>query len=107
MTIRKSLAHCGLAAILSLGLAGCAYDTTSTGWGEPYATSEVYDAPFYDDFYSPDVFVDGFGHFHRDGLDHHPFHHFGHAFHPGGFAHFHSGGVRFAHAGGFAGHGRG
>jgi hypothetical protein len=103
VTIKKLLAHSSLAAIMSLALAGCTYDTASAGWGEPYATSSVYDEPFYDGFDGPDVFVDGFRHFHRHDLDHHPFHH---ELHAGGFGHFHSGGIHMAHAGGFGGHGR-
>ena len=104
MTIRKSLAYCGLVAILGLLLAGCAYDTASPDWDGPYAADGIYDDSFYDGFYGPGIYGDGFGHFHRDGSYHHPFHH---EFHAGGFSHFHSGGIHIAHAGGFGGHGRG
>jgi hypothetical protein len=91
MTTGRLLVQCSLAAILSLSLVGCAYDSGSAGWGQPFATSAVYGEPFYDD--GPGVFVDGFGHFHRDAPYHHAFHP---AFHANGFDHLHTGGMHIA-----------
>jgi hypothetical protein len=110
MALAKSLAHCARAAILSVALAGCAYETTSTGWDGPYAANDVYDGPLYGDYHGPDFFIGGVDNDHWRG--HRPFHYAGHGFHQGlahsrGFGGFHSGGFHMAHAGGFGGHGRG
>jgi hypothetical protein len=103
MTIARPLARCAMALVLSAGLAGCAYEPASGGWGEPYAASDIYGYPYDDGIYEPGLFVGGF---HHRFSDHRA--QFGHAFHHGGFFHPHfGGGMHIAHVGGFGGHGRG